>query len=522
MQDKKTFTGLRKGICSILLFFCVPCFSNQTPSNSSSLRALYSALDPLSLLQHLAFYELYPDTLEGKKALAHVLDLFKQHHLTQTADLSLPLVDLQSIVSLVTRQPSEPPIQLSENQLTLIETMCQKFPNRKLKGHSVWTKEEVLALKTEDVDLTRGLLLFQFEDSKNLKNEIRQYEARLDLMALQILVRLSPQATNEEKIREINRFIFQEMQFRFPPHSLYAHDIDLYTFLPSVLDSRQGVCLGVSILYLCLAQRLDLPLEIITPPGHIFLRYHENDTIINIETTARGVNFPTEIYLGVNTKKLIERALKEVIALAFINQAAVFWEREDYASAVSLYEKAKLFLNEDPLLKFFLGLNYLFTGKNKEGRSLLKDVAYTTFEDTVSRETIPEDFLAGKINVEGLKTIFLHVDETRSSIEKKQQALQKIIKRFPRFRAGLLQLATTYLQLNRSSEALDILTQYHKIDPTNIIVEYYLALLSVERLDYNQGWQHLQNAEHIALQHHYVPLPLKNFRLQLRRLCPES
>ena len=77
--------------------------------------------------------------------------------------------------------------------------------------------------------------------------------------------------------------------FRFPPHSLYAKDIDVYTFLPSVLDSRRGVCLGVSILYLCLAQRLDLPLEAMTPPGHIYVRYGED---LNIETTARGIDVP--------------------------------------------------------------------------------------------------------------------------------------------------------------------------------------------------------------------------------------
>lgn len=98
---------------------------------------------------------------------------------------------------------------------------------------------------------------------------IQSYEALIDLMALQILARLPKQASAEEKIIAINTFIFDEMGFRFPPHSLYAKDIDLYTFLPSVLDSRRGVCLGVSILYLCLAQRLELPLEMITPPGPV-------------------------------------------------------------------------------------------------------------------------------------------------------------------------------------------------------------------------------------------------------------
>ena len=95
------------------------------------------------------------------------------------------------------------------------------------------------------------------------------------------------------------------MRFRFPPHSLHAKDIDIYTFLPSVLDGRRGVCLGVSILYLCLAQRLGLDLEIITPPGHIYVRYQSPEgEMINIETTARGIDIPSERYLGMETRKL--------------------------------------------------------------------------------------------------------------------------------------------------------------------------------------------------------------------------
>ena len=159
------------------------------------------------------------------------------------------------------------------------------------------------------------------------------------------------------------------MQFRFPPHSLYAKDIDLYTFLPSVLDSRKGVCLGVSILYLCLAQRIDLPLEIITPPGHIYVRYRNKESITNIETTARGINLPSDTYLGINTRKLMQRTIKEVIGMAFVNQASAVWGKEDYLTTVSLYEKSALYLPDDPLLKMFLGFNYLFIGKKRKEKS---------------------------------------------------------------------------------------------------------------------------------------------------------
>jgi regulator of sirC expression with transglutaminase-like and TPR domain len=493
------------------------------PHNAeSSIKSLFNSLDPYSVSEHLAFYELYHETKEGKTSLKRAWELLGGGLLSdKDSTTTLPVVDIQAIISLVTRQSFDPPVHLNEQQLELIARISERLSNRKLKGHHVWTKEEVFKLLPEEIDLARELLIFQFDESPNAKNEIRQYEASIDLMALQIAARLLPQASHEDKIREINRFIFQEMQFRFPPHSLYANDVDLYTFLPSVLDSRQGVCLGVSILYLSLAQRLDLPLEIITPPGHIYVRYHNGRKIINIETTARGIDLPSEVYLGVNTRRLQQRNLKEVIGMAFINQAAVFWAKQDYAKTVDLYEKALPFLPKDPLLKMFMGINYLFIGRNSDAIKLLREIRHITFDESISPESIPDDYLSGKIDAEGIKAVFLPVDETRESILKKQKELEQILKKYPHFRAGKLHLATTWLQLGRTSEAKEVLEDYHKLDPHNCIVEYYLAVLSLERLDYNQAWSYLKQTESLAHLRGHQPKALRSLRENMRRSCPE-
>ncbi len=529
--------SMRSAILKILFIFCLSVslelyakkkirIEERDPAQFSqpqhSLKSLLSSLDPLSVSQHLAFYELYPETPEGQTALKRAWQLLSGGDLPEEkAATALPKVDIQAILSLVTRQSFDPAVKLNQEQLALIEKIAAQLPHHKLRGNTIWTKQEVLQLPVEDVDLARGLLLFQFDEASNLKDEVRQYEASLDLMALQIKARLNAQSTHEDKIRAINRFIFQEMQFRFPPHSLYANDIDLYTFLPSVLDSRQGVCLGVSILYLSLAQRLDLPLEIITPPGHIYVRYNNGKNIINIETTARGIDPPSETYLGINTRHLQQRNIKQVIGLAFMNQAAVFWSRQDYEKTLVLYEKAALFLPEDPLLKMFMGFNYLFIGKNNEGIRLLKQIRHVTFDEAVSPETIPEDYLNGKIDKDGIKAVFLSVDETRESILKKQKQLEQIVKKYPQYRAGLLHLATTWLQLGRTSEAKELLERCHKLDPHNCIIEYYLSVLCMERLDYNHAWTFLKQAESLVVARGHRPKVLQALREELRRVNPE-
>ncbi|MBM3184489.1 MAG: hypothetical protein FJZ64_04210, partial [Chlamydiae bacterium] len=435
---------------------------------SSPLSSLYSSLDPTSVAQHFAFYELYPETNEGREALKHAWSLLNRGETMDPLDFTLPGTDLQPILSLVNRSSGEDAPILNESLLRVIEKLSSHLNNRKLQGFGLWDSDKILQLPSDQMDLARGLLVAEL--GIEAKGKIQSYEASLDLMALQILARLKPNATHLEKIRAINDYIFSEMRFRFPPHSLYAKEIDAYTFLPSVLDKRRGVCLGVSILYLCLGQRIGLPLEAITPPGHIFVRFvDENKNITNIETTARGIDVPTELYLGVETSKLQSRSIRECIGLAFMNQAAVSWHKGDPQTAVSLYEKAKPFLENDYLLNLFLGFNYLFIGKEEEGRELLQKTVGKAPEHVLMGDTIAEDYLSGLVNHEGISAVFLEVDETRDSILEKQKNLLTILEKYPKFRQGTFQLAITWMQLGREKEALPILERYvtmNPIDPT--------------------------------------------------------
>ncbi len=490
-------------------------------SSTPHLNSLYHSLDPLSITQNLAFYELYPTSPEGSLAVQRAWRLLCQGGPISSSTLILPKIDLQAIISLITKQPSESPIELTSEQIKIMNRISSSLANRSLPGSTIWTEKEILALPSNEIDLGRALLIYQFDQDPDFKKKVLDYEASLDLMALQIRVRLSENSSSEEKISQINRFIFQEMGFRYPPHSLDVKHVDLYTFLPSVIDSRRGVCLGVSVLYLCLAQRLNLSLEVITPPGHIYVRYPSADEMINIETTARGINLPSDVYLGVNTRSLQTRTIKEVIGLVFFNQASLSLTKQDYETTIKLYEKTRLYTPDDPFLTLFLGMNYLFAGKKKEGKELLRQVDSIVLDHAVSAETLPSDYLNGYIDIEGMKSIFISVDEHRSSILEKQLVLQKILKKYPKFRAGLLQLATTYLQLNQTGEALDILLRYHNLDPNDVTVEYYLSILSLQRLDYVRAWEFFRQALTLAKNRNHTPKALLSLQSEIRQLCPD-
>lgn len=495
---------------------------NATPASDRKLDMLYNSLDPTSISQHLAFYELYSDRPQGEWALQEAWQLLAGKKGTPRHSLSeIPFSSavVQALVNLVNKQAGcDELAPLCEEELEALEKLSGPLAHHKLAGHHIWDEKAVWMLPTEEVDLARGLFLSQFGADFQ---RIRTYEVLIDLMALQILARLPRPASPAAKIQAINTLIFDELGFRFPPHSLYAKDIDKYTFLPSVLDSRQGVCLGVSILYLCLAQRLNLALETITPPGHIYVRHRSPEKIINIETTARGIHLDCEEYLGVNTRSLQQRTIKEVIGMAHFNQASVFWQQGQFEQAFLSYQKAIPYLPDDLLLKELMGYTCLLTNREKRGKQLLAEIKDLIPDYAVVRSTLAEDYLNNHIDGPGIALLFSRSEDNRSALLAKKQALEAMIKEHPRFRAGLLQLAMTWLQLHRMGEALECLKMYQTLHDKDPEVNYYLAILYAQRLDYQQAWHHLRQSEQLVKARGYDCKQLQTFRRALAKECPE-
>jgi len=463
-------------------------------SGNTSLRTLKSSLDPYSVSQNLAFYHLFPDSSEGRDALGRALTLLGNNSITTTHALSsLPSLEaVNAMVSLSSSPMKDPSLKFTHNDIKLILEFGSRLGNRKLKGHRARTEKEVLSLPTEEIDIARALFL---SEKRVEWDVILNYEALIDLMALEILAKLPPGAAPKDKIRGINRYIFEEREFRFPPHSVYAKDIDLYTFLPSVLDSRRGVCLGVSLLYLALAQRLDLPLEIITPPGHIYIRHPSPEGEINIETTARGINVESEAYLGINTRKLQQRTMKEVVGLAHINRASVYLQEKRYQDAVDSYRTASRYVDEDPLLHELLGYSLYLNGEKPEGVEQLKRIADVTPDHLVSSERLAQEVIDGVADEEAVEAIFMYVDEKRSSLMEKKRKLESILDRTPRFSTGWFALAATLLQLHQEGEALALLEHYHLLNPRNPSAEYMLTVLNAKRMNFPTAWEHYEQTE---------------------------
>jgi tetratricopeptide (TPR) repeat protein len=251
------------------------------------------------------------------------------------------------------------------------------------------------------------------------------------------------------------------------------------------------------------------------------VRYNDGHEIINIETTARGINIDSEDYLNIDTCQLQKRNIKEVIGFAHVNHASIYLQEAIYDKSLESYKKAQPYLKEDCLLKELMGFNYLFVGQENEAQQMLVQIKDHIPDFSLTKSSTVEDYLNGKADAECIKTIFLRVDENRESVIKKKEALEEILKRHPQFRAGLSSLATTWLQLHRVSEALVYLEKLYNIDPSDPTTNYYLSALYAERMDYNKAWKHLLETEKIVQAKNHFPNALKELRRELENLSPE-
>lgn len=486
--------------------------------SDKGLQTLYHALDPGSVSEHMALYQLYPQTEMGQKALRDAWKLLNPSS-TQIdiQDIYLP----ENIFSKLCRFISGETLSFEkssyfESEINLIDKLASNLANRKLQGFQVTSERALLKLPEDEIDIARAVLLSELGNSSKSLEQIRMIEAMLDMMALQIKATLSENSSPQSIIAAINNFIFDKQHFRFPSIQEHEKTIDQYTFLPSVITQKRGVCLGVSILYLAIAQRLDLELIPITPPGHIFISYRKDDEIINIETTCRGVDLEDKIYANINYPKLVHRTLKEVVGMAQFNLASHYITvKQDYPKAIQAYEKALKYLPDDCMVLELLACAHYLNGKREKAYKILKRTQSLSHPLSLYKDPLSEDILYKRCDAEALELVISHIDNSFDAIENKILLLKETLEQYPRFLSGLFMLAGLQLEIGYHKDALTTLERYHEQDNQNPQVEFLLAHLYFARNNYPKAYIHLQQTKSLIKAKSDVCKEIEDFENEL-------
>lgn len=198
-------------------------------------------------------------------------------------------------------------------------------------------------------------------------NELQLESMRRDLLPL-----LSTLRSVEEKIEAINWYLFFLKHVRYPPLKEAFQRVDHYSSLGSIFSSQQGICLGTTILYAALCQKLDISFAIFTPPGHIFPAARLSDGFRVIETTARGSNVPLVHYETIDEPKLIPHSTTTILQSYVENKAADFLLKREFQKALDLYVLSEKIGRDGPHTKM-IPLCSLLLGKQNEASRYAKE-----------------------------------------------------------------------------------------------------------------------------------------------------
>ncbi len=352
-------------------------------------------------------------------------------------------------------------------------------------GLYVHSIDEVLQLDDDQIDIATAALIVS-EKWSDVVHGFR-YRDRLDEMAQEIKKRLQEQKLrpNFRAIPVINDYLFEELGFSTVADANNPEDL----FLHSVLDNRKGYCLSLSILYLSLAERLDIPLYGVVVPGHFFVRYDSRSTRFNIETTARGAtgltdkdyieryNVPQDRTHGLYLKNLTKL---QSLGCLFNNFGVVYLEKEQYDHALQALDLA---VRINPMLseaRTNLANIYLRQGQ--------LDLAIDQLRAAIAIN--PND---AKIHCL-LGKAYLEKDQGRLAIAELNRSLQID----PNMVEGYLHLAIAFQRQKRYQEAKQILVQAIDLFPDH--APFYVELGNVHHLTSNYDMAIPQYQKAIRLQ----------------------
>jgi len=203
---------------------------------------------------------------------------------------------------------------------------------------------DVVAVADEQLDLAHAALLFAADEYRGL--DIDRYLMRLDVLAAAAGERLSDEQDPHETIMRLVEFLHEEQGFAGNAED-YADPRNSY--LNEVLDRKLGIPISLSLIWIELAKRSQLPIVGVGLPGHFIVKWEAPDDEILIDPFHGGRLMTVEdcrervkaIYGSPpwRDQYLARTTNREILARMLRNLKATYVQRGDTDRALAVIQK---------------------------------------------------------------------------------------------------------------------------------------------------------------------------------------
>ncbi|MFA6468982.1 MAG: transglutaminase-like domain-containing protein [Bacteroidota bacterium] len=253
------------------------------------------------------------------------------------------IVEIKSLVSLLDDEEEsiyvtarERLLMYSENALGYIPLLdentgiaAQRFNEvRELILRST-IKEQFRALKRKtqgDIDLEVGMFLIAKYRYTTL--DPKQYTEQLNAYAAELKEKLTSVNDETEIFHRVIKFFVEEKGFTGNKNDYYSEENH---YLNRVLETKIGIPITISAVYLLVGKRINLPMNGIGLPGHFVMRFSFGNTHVYFDpfnggktlspadcqeiVKNLGYNFTEEYLKPVSNQQILERMLRNLILM---------------------------------------------------------------------------------------------------------------------------------------------------------------------------------------------------------------
>ena len=192
-----------------------------------------------------------------------------------------------------------------------------------------------------EIDLGRGALLIAATEYPDL--DVNRELARLDLLAEGAAGRLAGEDDPLFCVNTISEYLFDELEFQGNRDNYYDPQ---NSYLNDVIELRRGIPITLSLVYMEVAKRLNVPVQGIGMPGH-FLVCHRDIPDLFIDPFHRGILLSTdecaERHYQINNSGvawdpafLSPTGNLEILARIIRNLKVIYLRRSDYARTLTM------------------------------------------------------------------------------------------------------------------------------------------------------------------------------------------
>ena len=205
---------------------------------------------------------------------------------------------------------------------------------------------QILGGPDEVIPLTEAALLVASHRYPDL--DVQSCLERIDAIGVGLRGQVDPEAAPTRRILALNQYLFGELGF--------GPNVDDYydprnSFLNDVLERRLGIPITLSLLYMEVGNRIDLPLQGVCFPGHFLVKCKLAEGVVVLDPYSGGISLGIpdlqrrlrEVRVGEVSRAIIAGMLvgaskKNILLRMLRNLKAIYLRRQESDNALQIMQ----------------------------------------------------------------------------------------------------------------------------------------------------------------------------------------